>query len=70
MAKVYDFRPEYKGMRLTDCCGAFSTFCMDSGELSCKVCWNEVGHGQGDGEEFINTVNPLDNATIKWEVTI
>lgn len=46
--------PRYaeSGTRLTDCCGAYSTYNEDSrGEftLCCKACWREVGPGQGDG---------------------
>ena len=45
MSPHYD---EY-GMRLTDCCGAHSTWI--EGVLSCKVCYDEVPLGQGDGGE-------------------
>ena len=43
------------GTRLTDCCGAHSTF-HDEGDgetfvLCCKDCWNEVEPGEGDGSE-------------------
>ena len=38
------------GMRLTDCCGSFSTY-HDS-DLCCKSCWRTVPNGQGDGTEF------------------
>ena len=45
-------RYDTSGLRLTDCCGAFSTY-MDDGEgdvvLCCKQCYNEVPIGQGDG---------------------
>ena len=49
-----NYTPE--GMRLTDCCGAYSTY-MDSDypgarTLCCKVCFHEVPFGQGDGAEF------------------
>ena len=37
------------GIRLTDCCGAFSTYFDNI--LCCKKCWQEVSYGQGDGEE-------------------
>jgi hypothetical protein len=43
-----------EGHRLTDCCGAYSTYSQD-GEyelLCCKVCWREVPDGQGDGTEY------------------
>ena len=43
------------GMRLTDCCAAYSTY-MDDGcngtELCCKYCANIVNPGEGDGVEF------------------
>ena len=50
------------GERLTDCCGAMSTYSMvdvmvcgdlyDGGSvLSCKKCWKEVSIGEGDGCE-------------------
>ena len=43
-----------EGMRLTDCCGAHSTY-MDDGEdnydLCCKACYRPVPMGQGDGNE-------------------
>ena len=41
------------GVRVTDCCGAYSTF-IDVGagwELSCKHCYEAVPSGQGDGSE-------------------
>lgn len=45
--------PRYSedGTRLTDCCGAMSTF--SDGELVCKVCWAPVPRGQGDGNDTI-----------------
>jgi len=39
------------GMRLTDCCGAYSTYAHD-GQLCCKKCWRAVSDGQGDGTEI------------------
>ena len=39
------------GMRLTDCCGGFSTVNDDQG-LVCEVCHGDVGTGEGDGTEF------------------
>lgn len=39
-------RDRETGVRLTDCCGAFSTFHDEV--LCCKVCWREVSRGQGD----------------------
>jgi len=45
-----------EGVRLTDCCGAISTF-MECNNypghevLCCKVCFCEVPIGQGDGSE-------------------
>ncbi len=50
MNKRYD----RAGSRLTDCCGAYSTF-MDPGdgswELSCRKCCKAVEPGEGDGSE-------------------
>lgn len=37
------------GTRLTDCCGAYSTFM--EGELCCKKCYEVVDYGEGDGSE-------------------
>ena len=37
------------GRRLTDCCGCFSTYHDD--ELVCRACYQQVGVGQGDGDE-------------------
>jgi hypothetical protein len=46
-----------KGMRMTDCCGACSTF-MEDGTgaylLCCKKCYESVGVGEGDGAEFVS----------------
>lgn len=39
------------GVRLTECCGAFSTYV--EGVLCCKVCYEEVEVGQGDGEDVV-----------------
>ena len=42
------------GIRLTDCCGAYSTYHMDfdgHDYLCCKACYREVSHGEGDGTE-------------------
>ena len=47
MAKRYDDT----GQRMTDCCGAFSTY-MDGEILCCKKCYREVELGQGDGSEY------------------
>jgi len=41
-----------EGMRLTDCCGACSTF-DGEGILYCKSCGEAVGVGQGDGCEYL-----------------
>mgnify|MGYP003135626624 FL=1 len=38
------------GVRLTSCCGAYSTH-MDTDELCCKVCCMPVAVGEGDGVE-------------------
>jgi len=53
-----------EGMRLTDCCGAYSTYCQsdESGQLDtlcCKACYAEVPFGQGDGGEHINDKSKL-----------
>ena len=47
------YSTEYQ-TRLTDCCGAFSTY-DDHGSLYCKKCFCEVDHGQGDGSEEMPT---------------
>jgi len=44
------------GLRLTDCCGAHSTFHMEGPDaegytLCCKSCFHEVETGEGDGSE-------------------
>ncbi len=43
------------GQRVTSCCGRYSTY-MDDGTgaqvLCCKVCYEEVPVGEGDGNEF------------------
>lgn len=45
---------EQNGIRLTDCCKAYSAY-MDDGaggfDLCCKSCYAPVPIGQGDGEE-------------------
>lgn len=40
------------GSRLTDCCAAYSTYCDD--DLSCKVCYESVEVGEGDGSERVS----------------
>tara|TARA_R110000824_G_scaffold401728_2_gene614186 strand:- start:1696 stop:1911 length:216 start_codon:yes stop_codon:yes gene_type:complete len=40
---------ESNGMRLTDCCGSYSTYFDD--DLVCKICMNYVKFGEGDGTE-------------------
>jgi len=45
--KQYD---KETGMRLTDCCGAASTF--HDADLVCKTCQQSVGTGEGDGSEY------------------
>lgn len=45
--KCYD----KNGMRLTDCHCAHSTY--HDGVLCCKVCYEEVPLGQGDGNEYV-----------------
>ena len=50
------------GTRLTDCCGAYSTYMegifndMDIEILlCCKKCYEPVSHGQGDGNEKLDS---------------
>lgn len=38
------------GIRVTDCCGTYSTYMGDT--LCCKACCHEVSSGQGDGSEY------------------
>jgi hypothetical protein len=48
----------FAGMRLTDCCAAVATYTDDGTggqELTCKACYHEVGDGQGDGDQVLNT---------------
>jgi hypothetical protein len=46
-------QPHYAndGTRLTDCCAAYSTYDIDSGDLVCRACYAPVPDGQGDGTE-------------------
>ena len=47
-------RYDEDGVRLTDCCGTYSTYLEDGDgipALSCKKCYHEVPYGQGDGSE-------------------
>ena len=37
-------------MKLTDCCGAYSTY-DENGVLYCKACYRPAPAGQGDGSE-------------------
>ncbi len=55
------------GHRLTNCCGAFSTFMEgERGEvLCCKACYREVSFGEGDGSDDLPStgkpkVDPID----------
>lgn len=43
-------RYDRDGMRLTNCCGAHSTFTDDG--LACKACYELVEFGEGDGNEY------------------
>lgn len=48
-------RGNWVGVRLTDCCAAYSTYMDDwngGTVLSCKNCANVVEMGEGDGGEF------------------
>lgn len=38
-----------EGVRMTNCCGVYSTY--HNKELCCKKCWNIVDFGEGDGTE-------------------
>ena len=40
------------GLRLTDCCGAMSTY-LDT-DLCCKNCWHLVEVGEGDGCDYLH----------------
>lgn len=44
-------RYDHDGVRITTCCGAYSTFDQD-GILYCKACFSPVPAGQGDGTEY------------------
>ena len=45
-----------EGCRLTDCCGAYSTYIED--DLFCKKCYELVEFGEGDGSEKLD-MSPL-----------
>ena len=51
--KRYD---KTSGQRVTNCCGVYSTYHGD--DLCCKVCWNLVEIGEGDGNEWHPDVTP------------
>ena len=44
------------GQRVTGCCGCYSTYMEIDAQgtqgLCCKVCYERVGPGEGDGTEF------------------
>lgn len=54
------------GMRLTDCCGSYSTFCDWYGDgccdtLVCKRCYQRVNTGEGDGNDNVqNYFEPVE----------
>ena len=50
--KTLEKKYDEDGMRLTDCCGCCSTFCLDTGDLVCKNCFEPVEFGEGDGSEY------------------
>ncbi len=50
--KTLEKKYDEDGMRLTDCCGCCSTYCLDTGELVCKKCFEVVEFGEGDGSEY------------------
>ncbi len=45
--------PHAANMRLTDCCGALSTYHDE--DLCCKNCYHSVEVGEGDGCEFLDS---------------
>ena len=57
--KNHNHKYSSDGIRLTDCCGAFSTYFDNI--LCCKNCWQEVSYGQGDGEETYQGNNQEQN---------
>jgi hypothetical protein len=63
MAKQKQYNDE--GMRLTDCCGACSTF-DESGNLYCKACFKGVSEGEGDGCDYLPGREPLKNMRCVW----
>lgn len=58
-----------EGMRLTDCCGAHSTYTADTLVLCCKACWREVPVGQGDGNEArcVDCHKPVEFVNDRWQ---
>ena len=54
------------GVRLTGCCGAYSTYAHD-GVLACKHCWHEVNPGEGDGNETKTRIFP--SVRIRCKIT-
>lgn len=51
MTPVHKRRYAADGTHLTDCCGAYSTYCDDT--LVCRACQREVERGEGDGTETL-----------------
>jgi len=56
MAKRYND----SGMRMTDCCGVYSTYDQDE-TLYCKKCFGPVDEGQGDGMETLEECDHRDS---------
>jgi hypothetical protein len=54
-----------EGMRMTNCCGACSTYC--DGVLCCKGCYKKVRPGEGDGAEYKDGPRPSIRHTLKLE---
>jgi len=57
------------GMRLTDCCGADSTWRQDvrteQEVLTCRACYKLVKFGEGDGSEY-ETEEQEVAAAVRW----
>ena len=49
-----------EGMRVSSCCGANSTVTED-GFLRCKVCYEAVPTGEGDGVEYLPGLGDWNN---------
>jgi hypothetical protein len=58
-----------EGMRMTDCCGACSTY-DEEGTLVCKGCYREVEPGQGDGNEYGSKTETRVKPSIRHKVKV